>query len=137
MVDPGGFVASLAFSADGMVLATGGAAGVIRLWDPLTGDEVRLSLRGHTDAVEEVAFAHVGRLLATASCDGTACLWDLPIDAAMLRTQATDLLDQLVKLRRQHNQRRRELEPASSVSLDVSAKQADLHGETDSRDVVG
>lgn len=37
----------------------------------------RLELRGHADEVSAVAFAPDGKLLATASKDGTARLWDV------------------------------------------------------------
>jgi RNA polymerase sigma factor (sigma-70 family) len=69
---------ALAYSPDGRTLAAAGAKGdkVARLYDPNTGQEIR-ALEGHTEAVTSVAFSPDGKLLLTASKDGSAALWDV------------------------------------------------------------
>ena len=65
---------------DGRVLlATGGADAMVRLWDPATGHAVGDPLRGHTRGVPAVTAVTLpdGRvLLATGSDDSTVRLWD-------------------------------------------------------------
>jgi WD40 repeat protein len=68
-------VHSVAFSADGRLLASSSCDNTIKLWDPSTG-VLKNTLEGHSDLVHPVAFSADGRLLASSSCDNTIKLWD-------------------------------------------------------------
>jgi WD40 repeat protein len=68
------YIASVAFSPDGRLVATGIFQNVL-LWDAETGEQVG-TLRGHRHAVWGLAFDPSGRLLASASQDATLCVWD-------------------------------------------------------------
>jgi WD40 repeat protein/tRNA A-37 threonylcarbamoyl transferase component Bud32 len=69
-------VRSVAFSPDGIRLATGSADRTVRVWDARTGRLLQL-FEGHVDRVNKVEFSLDGRWLASASADWTIKLWDL------------------------------------------------------------
>jgi WD40 repeat protein len=68
---------SVAFSPDGLVLASGNydKSGSITLWGPATGNTIR-TLTGHTSVVRSVAISPDGKTLASAGQDGRALIWD-------------------------------------------------------------
>src|SRR5262249_5097149 len=71
---------SLAFSADGRVLAVGGYGRAVRLWDTETGTE-RSGLGAGAEAGRCVAFSRAGKLLAVGGSGGrrqpgAVTIWD-------------------------------------------------------------
>ncbi|KAJ6107986.1 NACHT and WD40 domain protein [Penicillium sp. IBT 18751x] len=68
-------VASVAFSHDGSLLASGSDDQTVQLWNPTTGS-LQLSLEGHVGPVNAVTFSNDGRLLVSGSDDQTVRLWD-------------------------------------------------------------
>ncbi len=69
------WVNDVAFSPDGLRVATASADGTARVWDATSGKLVH-TLAGHSDWVHSVSFSPDGTRLATASGDGKARLWD-------------------------------------------------------------
>ncbi|MFG1679212.1 hypothetical protein ACGFNP_03505 [Nonomuraea sp. NPDC049269] len=70
---------SLAFSRDGTILAAGDLQGVIRLWDPVSAEQLGQPLTGHTAGVSAMTFSPDGRTLLSSSLDGTLRRWDLTV----------------------------------------------------------
>jgi WD40 repeat protein len=75
LVRVGGYSNRVAFSPDGLRLATAGERNNVKIWDAKTGDVLQ-TLPGHTGEVYAVAFSPDGRWLATAGEDTTIRIWD-------------------------------------------------------------
>lgn len=68
--------ASIGFSNDGTLLASGGYLGAVTLWD-VQNQTLIVDLIGHSDWVTAVAFNQDDSVLASASYDGLVFLWDV------------------------------------------------------------
>jgi len=66
---------TVAFSPDSKILAGGNKDGTIRLWDVVTGNELR-RLEGHQKGVVSVAFSPDGKLLVSGAAEEAVRLWD-------------------------------------------------------------
>jgi WD40 repeat protein/Flp pilus assembly protein TadD/energy-coupling factor transporter ATP-binding protein EcfA2 len=71
------FGSALQFSPDGRFLAGGTVNGLLSLWDVSTGKRI-LRVKQYARQIDQVQFAPDGRLLLTASRDGTAKIIVLP-----------------------------------------------------------
>ncbi|MDB5308821.1 MAG: hypothetical protein JWO38_3023 [Gemmataceae bacterium] len=69
-------VNSLACSADGSALASGGLDATVRVWNPETGELLR-NFRGHVGAVRAVRFMPNDDKLVSVADDGVARVWDV------------------------------------------------------------
>ena len=73
-------VGNVAFSSDSRTLASTGwyEDKTIRLWDVRAGSH-KLTLTGHTERISSLVFSPDGKMLASASRDGTILLWEFPL----------------------------------------------------------
>ena len=69
------YVANVAFSPDGSLLASDSDNNSIRIWDTSDWTEVQ-TLTGHTDWLSSLTFSPDGTLLASGSADLTVRIWD-------------------------------------------------------------
>ena len=68
-------VLGVAVSPDGTWLVSGGADGIVRIWDPATGQR-RWERPGHVGAVRAVAVSPDGTWLVSGGADGIVRFWD-------------------------------------------------------------
>src|SRR3989339_303422 len=69
------FVISIAFSPDGMKIASGSYDETIKLWDISIGNVIN-TFSGHTDVITSIAFSPDGTKLASGSFDHTIKIWE-------------------------------------------------------------
>ena len=70
------WINTIAFSADGKILASGSVDKKIWLWDMVNGNQLRVML-GNNAEVNAVAFSPDGKLLASCSTDLIVKVWDV------------------------------------------------------------
>ena len=71
-----GYLNSVAFSPDGITLASGSGDGTVKLWNASTRDHIA-TLEGHTRTVTSVSFSPDGTTFASGSYDGKVKLWSV------------------------------------------------------------
>ncbi|KAF7967746.1 hypothetical protein HWV62_33234 [Athelia sp. TMB] len=69
-------VYAVAFSPDGLRIASGSADGFVRVWDAETGALIAAPFKGHTASVYSVAFSPDGQWIASGSADKSVCVWN-------------------------------------------------------------
>jgi WD40 repeat protein len=74
-------VTDVAFSPDGLSVATADEQGIARVWDVAT--RTSIALRGHVAEVRSVSFSPDGKLVVTAGVDGTARVWQAATGASV------------------------------------------------------
>jgi WD40 repeat protein len=86
------WVNSVAFTADGTLLATGSSDGTVKLWDVATRRE-QATLKVPTGEVRSVAFAPNGKVLAAGIRYGTVKVWDVVTrkELASIKGHASDV----------------------------------------------
>jgi eukaryotic-like serine/threonine-protein kinase len=67
---------SCAFAPDGRQFATGDERGLVRLWDPMTGKQLR-QLLNLSERATSMAYSPDGKLLVAASEGGPVAVWEL------------------------------------------------------------
>jgi len=75
---------SVAFSPDGLIIASGGENGVIVLWNANSSKLFR-TMRGHSGNINSVAFSPIGGTLASAGDDGMIKVWNAT-NGSLIRT---------------------------------------------------
>lgn len=70
-----GQILSADFNHNGRQLVTGDASGSVVVWDVITGRQ-SASLKGHSDAINDLAYSPDGRYIVSGSKDASVRLWD-------------------------------------------------------------
>ncbi|KAF7970237.1 hypothetical protein HWV62_24726 [Athelia sp. TMB] len=81
-------VYAVAFSPDGLRIASGSEDGFVRVWDAETGALIAAPFKGHTDYVTSVAFSPDGQWIASGSYDKSVRLWNAETGALIAGTFA-------------------------------------------------
>lgn len=68
---------ALAYSPDGKQIASGSSDWTIRVWDSMTGQQVRPPLTGHNGTVMSLAFTPDSKKIVSGSEDNTIRIWDV------------------------------------------------------------
>jgi WD40 repeat protein len=79
-----GWIESVVFSPNDLILASGGGGSTVDLWDIRTGLKIH-SLSGHSDWVRTIGYSPDGSLIVSGSADNTAILWNAS-SGALLQT---------------------------------------------------
>ena len=87
-------VYTVAYSADGKFLGSGGFDRKVKIWDRATGQAIR-TLGDHTDLVLAVALSRDGKQLATTGLDKTVLVYDFTVASTAPAADAAALAPRL------------------------------------------
>ncbi|KAH9114418.1 hypothetical protein AeMF1_011499 [Aphanomyces euteiches] len=82
--DTAGQVTALCLSPDGAYVATGYSSGMVRIFK-LSNGNVEVTLDGHKNSVESLAYGENGALLASGSRDTDVIVWDVVSQSGLFR----------------------------------------------------
>ncbi|ETW10259.1 hypothetical protein H310_00608 [Aphanomyces invadans] len=82
--DMAGQVTTLCLSPDGAYVATGYSTGIVRIFK-LSNGNVEVTLDGHKNAIESLAYGENGALLASGSRDTDIIVWDIVSQSGLYR----------------------------------------------------
>ncbi|RHY90004.1 hypothetical protein DYB35_008501 [Aphanomyces astaci] len=82
--DTAGQVTALSLSPDGAYVATGYSTGIVRIFK-LSNGNVEVTLDGHKNAIESLAYGENGALLASGSRDTDIIVWDIVSQSGLYR----------------------------------------------------
>jgi len=77
------------YSPNGSLIATGGADGMVKIWDAMTGQNVQ-TLQGHAREIFDVAWSPDGERIASADGGGTMLIWNTSTWQIILTITDTD-----------------------------------------------
>jgi len=90
-------VSAIAFSRNGLNLATADVEGVIKTWGDArkltSNSEPQRTLKGHAGAINKVAFSNTGKELVSAGQDGTVRIWPLEQSLSASRRLSSSHVD--------------------------------------------
>ncbi|MSQ96988.1 MAG: hypothetical protein EXR98_20875 [Gemmataceae bacterium] len=88
-------VYAVAYSPDGKFIATASLDSTVKLWDAITGKELKAygGTTGHTKQVIAVGFSEDGSMIASGSTDNTLKVWDVPINAPIRSLKSNEAVN--------------------------------------------
>jgi WD40 repeat protein len=82
------YVWAVAFSPDGMTIASGSGDQTVRLWD-VSSRKQTATLKGRSNAIKSVAFSRDGKTLAAADLAGEVIVWELSTNKETTNPEVT------------------------------------------------
>lgn len=83
-------VTSVAFSPNGLTVASGSKDSTVRIWNVTTGRMIGDPLEGHTDCVSSISYSHDNLRVVSGSHDGSVRVWDIETQTTVYAASVTE-----------------------------------------------